>query len=213
MPVVVEESPRVRSVVGEPAWEIAQLFPLQGQWSEADYLALDSNRLVELADGRIQVLPMPTLLHSFIAMHLVVALQEFLVRSSIGGRAAMAPVPVRLFPGTYREPDVFYLNASRMKPMPKYPDGAELVFEVVSEGVEDRNRDYVEKRHDYAKAGIPEYWIVDPQEKKITVLVLDGETYCEHGVFESGTVASSVRLAGFSVNVSDVWAAGEGPTP
>jgi len=36
----------------EPAWEIATLFPPQGAWSEGDYLTLDTNRLVELGNGR-----------------------------------------------------------------------------------------------------------------------------------------------------------------
>lgn len=35
----------------EPAWEVATLFPPQGDWNESDYLALATNRLVELSDG------------------------------------------------------------------------------------------------------------------------------------------------------------------
>ncbi len=36
---------------GEPTWGIALLFPAQGEWSEAKYLALETNHLVELCDG------------------------------------------------------------------------------------------------------------------------------------------------------------------
>ena len=52
----------------EPAWDIARLFPPQGQWSEEDYFALDTNRLVELSDGFIEVLPMPTMVHQLIVV-------------------------------------------------------------------------------------------------------------------------------------------------
>ena len=89
------------------------------------------------------------------------------------------------------------------------PEGADLVVEVVSEGEENRERDLVKKREEYAKAGISEYWIVDPQEKQITVLVLEGQTYREHGVFKPGTVATSFLLAGFSASVDAVFAAGQ----
>ena len=82
-------------------------------------------------------------------------------------------------------------------------------MEVVSEGEENRERDLEVKREEYAKAGIAEYWIVDPQEQRITVLTLDGQTYREHSVFGLGTQATSVLLPGFAVTVSDVFAVGQ----
>ena len=51
--------------------------PPQGQWSENDYLSLQNrtNRLVELSDGRIEVLPMPKPLHQRIALYLYTLLR------------------------------------------------------------------------------------------------------------------------------------------
>jgi Uma2 family endonuclease len=65
----------------------------------------------------------------------------------------------------------------------------------------------IKKRYDYAQAGIPEYWIVDPREGVITVLRLEGDEYAEHGRFGAGQVASSHLLPGFVVAVDEVWAA------
>ena len=65
-------------------------------------------------------------------------------------------------------------------------------------------RDTEEKPLDYAEAGIPEYWIVNPLTDTITVLVLTGDTYDEHGVFHRGEQASSKLLDGFSLSVDDV---------
>jgi Uma2 family endonuclease len=65
----------------------------------------------------------------------------------------------------------------------------------------------VEKRADYAKAQIPEYWIVDPELGKITVLVLDGSAYAVHGEFTRGQQATSMLLPGFSVDVTTAVAA------
>jgi|TARA_B100001971_G_C18207240_1_gene548405 hypothetical protein len=45
--------------IGEPTWDIAYLFPNQGYWSEDAYLDLKTNHLIELVDGKLEVLPMP----------------------------------------------------------------------------------------------------------------------------------------------------------
>ena len=60
-----------------------------------------------------------------------------------------------------------------------------------------------------ARAGISEYWIVDPQKRRILVLVLRDKTYRQHGSFGPGSRAASALLEGFSVSVDDVFAAAE----
>ena len=67
-------------------------------------------------------------------------------------------------------------------------------------------RDLVEKRGDYAEAGIPEYWIVNPETETITVLRLEDTTYVEYGVFGRGAeAAGSALLPGFTVSVDAVF--------
>jgi Uma2 family endonuclease len=80
--------------------------------------------------------------------------------------------------------------------------GADLVMEIVKGDAEDRRRDMVVKRAEYARAGIAEYWIVDPQEEQITVLHLSGKRYVVHGQFSRGEAATSHLLAGFGVDVA-----------
>ena len=106
---------------GEPAWEIATLFPTQGHWTEAEYFALETSRFVALSDGCFEVLPRLTW------------------------------------------------------------------------------------RNDYAKAGVEEYWIVDPAERCITVLVLTGDEYGTHGEFRGGN-ATSRMLTGFADSADQVFA-------
>jgi Uma2 family endonuclease len=190
---------------GQPAWEIATLFPPQGLWSEEDYLDLETNRLVEFTDGLVEVLPMPTTSHQMIVLYLCNALAAY-ARDQGAGMALLAPLRVRLREGAYREPDVLFMlaeHASRVGE--EYWDGADLVMEVVSK--KDRARDLVRKRRDYAAAGIPEYWIVDPQRSQITVLRLANGKYAVHGEFKRGTRATSALLKGFSVDVSAALAA------
>jgi len=190
---------------GEPPWNVALLFPAQGEWTEEAYFALDTNRLVELSDGCLEVLPMPLPWHQWVVRFLHGLLNDFVSDRKLG-EAFFAPMPIRLWPGQIREPDVIFLSHERLKDYYKTPDGADLVMEIVSAGHEHRQRDLDVKRREYAQAGIAEYWIVDAETTQITVLALDGDTYREHGVFDPGDVATSALLSGFSVPVKDVFA-------
>jgi Uma2 family endonuclease len=189
---------------GEPVWDIALLFPVQGAWTEEDYLGLGTNRLIEFDNGFLEVLPMPTLLHQLIVKFLFAKLDEF-VKANASGTVLFAPLPVRLWPGKLREPDIVYLRPGRLKDLRGQPDGADLVIEVVSEGQENRARDLDIKPKEYAKAGISEYWAVDPEQQEIRVLRLDGAVYCEHGIFRIGEVARSALWPGFGVDVAAVF--------
>ena len=128
------------------------------------------------------------------------------------------PVPTLVIPpAPINKPDIVVLLTAALDNLLKtglqqQPQGADLVMEVMSPGDENRYRDLVEKRDIYARAGIPEYWIVDPELRTITVLVLDGEAYRVHGEFDASATAASVLLTGFSIAVRDVFAVGNGAT-
>jgi Uma2 family endonuclease len=191
----------------EPAWEVARLFPEQGSWSEQEYLDLNGNRLVEFSHGSIEVLTMPTMAHQLMVLFLYEALKAFVAPRNLG-RPLVAPLRVRLWPGKIREPDVIFMLQEHSDRMgDEVWDGADLVMEVVSN--DDRRRDLETKRFEYARAGIPEYWIVDPQTNEIIVLRLDGERYVVHGEFKSGERATSMLLNGFEVDVAATFAAGQ----
>jgi Uma2 family endonuclease len=79
----------------------------------------------------------------------------------------------------------------------------DLVFEIVSPGKTSRRRDYVEKRAQYEKLGIPEYVIIDRFDKKVTVLTLVDGGYAER-VLTTADVYRSPLLPGFEVNLAEV---------
>ena len=187
---------------------LCDLLPSQGSWSDDAYLWLTDhgNRLVELTDGHIQEVPMPTSTHQAVLLCLHDLFRAWL--GPRGGVVMVAALRMRIREGKFREPDLLML---RDRSDPRYQErywlGADLVVEVVSP--DDRDRDLVEKRADYAEGGIPEYWIADPQDETITVLALEGGAYVEHGVFGRGEAATSRLFEGFAADVSAVFDAPE----
>jgi Uma2 family endonuclease len=195
-----------RTTEPEPTWGIAHLFPLQGAWSVREYFALNGNHLVEYVNGRLEVLPMPTTDHQMLVAYLYGLLLSFVTGRDLGV-VLFAPLRIKVGRRKFREPDVVFMHKSHADRISKeFWKGADLVMEVVSEGQEARERDLVEKRQEYAEAGIREYWIIDPQEGKITVLRLAGKQYAVHGEFPKGTVATSHLLPGFAFDVSTALA-------
>ena len=189
----------------EPTWDVAYLFPIQGAWSESDYFALTewTNRLVEFSKGYVEVLPMPTRRHQKIVLLFYRLLYSFMAARHLG-TVLCAPLRVRLWEGKFREPDIVVMLAEhRNREHETYFDGADLVIEVVSEDAPER--DLVTKRQEYAEAGIPEYWIVEPQTEAITLLRLEGTQYVEEGRFVRNDVVRSVLLPGFDVDVTAVF--------
>ena len=205
----VSERPRL-STRGEPSWEVAYCFPKQGDWTEADYLSFEtSNFPVELVDGCLEFLPMPTRSHQRLLRYLL-GLLEPVAKRSVLGEVLFAPCPIRLAPGLLREPDLFVVKQSDNDP----PDAVDVswVLEIISPGAKNRERDLIDKRRDYARAKVREYWIVDPDERKVTVLCLKGKSYRVHGEFVPGSTATSMLLPEFAIDVADLFTSANLPT-
>lgn len=188
--------------IGEPAWRVALLFPPQGSWTEQDYLALDAGNLVEYDEGCIEVLDMPTKAHQRLVRGLFVLLNSYVSQRSLG-EVFFAPLPVRLWNKKFREPDIVFVSQNRTD-YQGYPNGADLVIEVVSESPADRKRDLIVKLDEYCQAGISEYWIVDPAQSTIIVNTLQAAKYVP-SMYLLGQTARSVLLDGFLVELAAVF--------
>jgi Uma2 family endonuclease len=190
-------------IVGHDNETVLDLRPIQGLWTEKQYLTMTdhSRRLLEFNDGYIEVLPMPTDKHQAISQFVFLALLAFIQR--IGGKVQYAPLRLQIRSGKHREPDILLVrDANDPRRQNRYWLGADLVVEIVSP--DDPERDTKVKRADYAEAAIPEYWIIDPADEIITVLCLKGESYMEHGIFQRAETATSALLTDFAVSVDAV---------
>ncbi len=191
----------------QPAWDVALLYPSQGQWSKYDYLDLPGNRLVEFDNGRIEVLPMASIRHQAVSSKIFVPLSVFVEVHELG-TTFYAPMPVLVGALKFREPDIVVTRSTAPVESDgdKYLDSAELVIEIVSEGPENRKRDLVDKRADYAAAGIAEYWVVDPESREVLVLRLQGSEYVESGTLGIQDIVQSTAVPGFEIPVAKIFA-------
>lgn len=183
--------------------------PPQGAWSEEEYLRLPGNHLTELDEGRIEVLAMPSELHQLLVAYRYPALLDFVTASGLG-TVLFAPFPITLWEGKIREPDLVFMRREHAERRhQRYWVGADLVMEVMSP--DDPKRDSEVKKSEYARAGIPEYWLIDPADQTITVLIPDSgaDRYRVHGRYPSAQTARSPSLPGFEVEVQSLFSAAE----
>lgn len=138
-----------------------------------DYRTLpeDMSRRYELLHGELYMVPAPTTRHQRIVRDLGFLLHAF-VRDQGLGELFYAPVDVILGQGDAREvaqPDLVFITAARADIVKLHGiEGApDLVVEVLSPGTEERDRGY--KRTLYARHGVREYWIVDPEARTVDV--------------------------------------------
>jgi len=189
-----------------PRWavEIAQLWPPKGEWTEADYFALpDTNRFVELSEGELVMPPHPTHTHQLIVLELATAMRAFVQQKDLG-IVQIAPLPVRLWPGKIREPDILFVAGEHADRIGEQVYGPpDLVVEVLSPATQRTDRQ--EKTTEYARAGVREYWMVDPKAGTIEVLVLREGHYRLLGKWGEGGTARSEVLEGFEVAVKEIF--------
>jgi Uma2 family endonuclease len=185
--------------------EIAELFPVQGEWTEEAYLNLpETNRLVELADGKLELLAMPTDAHQRVVGQLFFLLTLFLRQHALGV-LRVAPLRVRLAPGRYREPDLVFMGAAHADRMTNEFWGVpDLAIEVHSP--DSRGRDRQVQHGEYGRAGIAEYWMVDLETKTIEVYGLQAGDYQLQGVHGLGDTLTSPGLPGLQLSVTDAFA-------
>ncbi|MEK7324452.1 MAG: Uma2 family endonuclease [Chloroflexota bacterium] len=197
-------TPRTYSPTAQTEQELAYELLSEQMWSEEAYLVFSEafNRPMELSDSRLVVLPMPTLTHQRILKRFTNHVTDWLKENNIG-EVLFAPHPIRLWPGKYREPDVmFWLNEHRDRMGERESGPPDLAVEIISPSNEPHDTET--KFREYAQAGIPEYWIINPQARRVSICTLDGRSYKLSGQFNSGDRARSTLLNGFELAVDDL---------
>jgi Uma2 family endonuclease len=172
-----------------------------------DYLELpeDGNRH-ELIDGDHVMTPSPGTLHQRVSMNLSLLIGGFLGRHAVGTLLA-APIDVVLSELDVVQPDLVFVAAARSEIITQqHIAGApDLVVEILSSTT--RRRDEVTKRKLYARFGVREYWVVDPELERIRVLRKGVDELDETDVLsaEAGSSLATDLLPGLEIAVADVF--------
>ena len=184
-------------------FELLKLFPRQGEWTEDDYFNLpETNRIIELSEGRLIITPAPTTRHQEISFKLSFLLGNHVLTNNLG-KVCYSPLDVKLWEGIIRQPDIVFMsNEHRDRITERYWGVPDLVMEILSESTVKKDR--ADKFFEYSKAGILEYWIVDPEAKTIDVYTLIKGAYVPYGRWEIGEIAKSKLLVGFEVSIDEI---------
>ncbi len=169
----------------------------------ADFMALPEGTLAELIDGELFMSPAPKTAHQAAVGNLFALLHAH-VRATSLGQVFVAPYDVHLPSGDIVEPDILFVQRSNLGIVQDWVRGVpDLVIEVLSpDGIA---RDRFVKHALYARNGVREYWIVDPEAKSLEIFSLSGKQYEPHGYFEADDIIESLLLQQFKVQISELF--------
>lgn len=163
----------------------------------------ETNRY-ELLEGELFMIPSPNWLHQTILKKIFTLLDKYVTDHRLG-EVRFAPLDVILAQEVVVQPDILFISKERPDIIEKQGvQGApDLVIEIASPST--RNRDRTLKKTLYARHGVKEYWIVDPEEKTIEVFTLGKKGYKSARTYkESGTLKSPL-LEELEINLSEVF--------
>jgi Uma2 family endonuclease len=170
-----------------------------------EYLTwLDTDTYAEWEDGKVVMMSPASMRHVLISSFLVALLAEYVLRYQLG-TVLSAPFQMMLRDlRRSREPDVLFVaGANQHRLRDTYLDGpADFVIEIVSP--ESVTRDRITKFQEYAQAGIPEYWIVDPLIRSMVGYQLFNGAYAPIEPENDGRLYSAV-LPGFWILSDWLW--------
>jgi Uma2 family endonuclease len=157
----------------------------------------------EWVDGKVFLMTSPSLRHQLLSMFLGSLLNFYVTSQDLG--IFVAPFQMRLTqPNRGREPDLLFIstqNAARLRN--NYLNGpADLVVEIVSP--DSIRRDREEKLSEYEAAGVPEYWIIDPEREEALFYQLVGGHYQLVLGGRMGRYTSAI-VPGFWLEVEWLW--------
>ena len=178
-----------------------------------EYIRYDdgTNKHYELVDGQLIEMPPASFLHSDIIDLIADCFKAIARQYKLDIKIKTGDVGVRTGINSSRIPDIAVIDGRvyssyRRDKSAVIEAGLILAVEVVSPGAEQIERDYTDKAIEYQNIGIPEYWIVDPSEQKITVSILDKGSYTKT-VFVGAEVVASPTLPQLKITATEILSA------
>ena len=149
----------------------------QGEYTVEDYRSLPEDQRVELIDGVFYDMAAPTYLHQRIAGEIYRQIANFIFDNGGACHPVIAPVDVQLDcdQKTMVQPDVAILCKTEKVEKWGIYGSPDFVLEILSPST--RKKDCIKKLTKYMDAGVREYWILDPYQRKLLVYFFEAEVY------------------------------------
>ena len=141
----------------------------QGEYTLEDYLALPYEERWELIDGFLIRMDSPTTEHQIILGNLYTAFRRCIDEHCASCKVLFAPTDVQLDMDnkTIVEPDLIVLCDLQKLRKKRIFGAPDLLVEILSPST--HSKDMLWKNSKYQKAGVKEYWMVDPEKRKVLV--------------------------------------------
>jgi Uma2 family endonuclease len=164
----------------------------------------DGGQSYEVFGGQLIVNRAPTLIHQRVVGAIYRLLYEH-ARDHETGEVLLAPLDVLLSHFDAIQPDIVFVASERPRIAGErnFLEGApDLVVEVISPT--SRTNDRVRKMALYARSGVSEYWIADPERRSLEIHLLETHAYRSIEPDSDGLLASRV-LPGLRVDSRAVF--------
>jgi Uma2 family endonuclease len=174
------------------------------EMSFEEYLEAYDGVHAEWVDGRVYLMSPGNLRQSRLTRFLSAVVQHWAEAHDLG-EAFVPPFGVRLNEAVVREPDVFFVLSAHLERLrDTLVEGApDLVIEVVSPS--SRGTDRGDKYYEYERAGVPEYWLIDPEREQVEAYRLGpAGRYVLLDLGEPSVLRSEV-LPGMWIPVAWLW--------
>ncbi|MFI5263740.1 MAG: Uma2 family endonuclease [Candidatus Kapaibacterium sp.] len=170
-----------------------------------DYNALEEGAPYQLIGGELVMSPSPTLFHQEILANIYSALRAFINKKELG-KIYFAPLDVQLSNSDVYQPDILFIRKERLHLLEgdRISIAPDLVVEILSPS--NAYYDLTRKKAMYCEHGVEEYWIVDPEQETIELLVKDGTYYRTEAIFRKPAELHSPMFPGFSMKLEEVFA-------
>lgn len=170
-------------------------------FTRADYYATSDDERIELICGRFVEMASPNRIHQEISAELTRLMRNFIIEHNLSCRAYAGPFDVEPVPGedTVVVPDLAVICDAGKLDEHGCKGAPDWVVEIASPS--DLARDYVVKQQLYDRAGVSEYWIVNPMTRQTQVSILDGTDSVTH-IYSFDEPVPSLTLEGLTIDFS-----------
>ncbi len=183
---------------------VSQNSPATTKLTYEDYLKTPDDERYELLDGALIVPPAPNTAHQSVQAELGWRMARFIREGGLG-HLFFAPTDVVLSRTDVVQPDLLFISSERVDIItPANIQGApDLIVEIRSDSTAERDESF--KRQLYADCGVEEYWLVDPEDATISVLLLGENGYEEAATYTLCQTLNSPMLHGLFINLNDLF--------